>query len=45
MRDSSITSIRNDGSDAPMDEYKVEFVTPPLGYEDIDLCRESSEIT
>lgn len=30
MRDSSITSIRNDGSDASMDEYKVEFVTPPL---------------
>ena len=39
MRDSSITSIRNDGSDAPMDEYKVEFVTPPLGYEDIDLLQ------
>ena len=39
MRDSSITSIRNDGSDAPMDEYKVEFVTPPLGYEDIELLQ------
>lgn len=39
MRDSSITSIRNDGSDASMDEYKVEFVTPPLGYDDIDLLQ------
>lgn len=39
MRDSSITSIRNDGSDSPMDEYKVEFVTPPLGYEDIELLQ------
>ena len=39
MRDSSITSIRNDGSTAPMDEYKVEFVTPPLNYEDIELLQ------
>ena len=39
MRDFSITSIRNDGSDAPMDEYKVEFVTPPLGYGDIELLQ------
>ena len=39
MRDSSITSIRNDGDDAPLDEYKVEFVTPPLNYEDIDLLQ------
>ena len=39
MRDSSITSIRNDGSDASMDEYKVEFVTPPLGYDDIELLQ------
>lgn len=39
MRDSSITSIRNDGSDSPMDEYKVEFVTPPLGYDDIELLQ------
>ncbi|MCI8792263.1 MAG: hypothetical protein HFG38_05580 [Eubacterium sp.] len=37
MRDSSITSIRNDGGNASMDEYKVEFVTPPLNYEDIEL--------
>ena len=39
MRDSSITSIRNDGSNSPIDEYKVEFVTPPLGYEDIELLQ------
>lgn len=39
MRDSSITPIRNDGSTAPMDEYKVEFVTPPLNYEDIELLQ------
>ncbi len=39
MRDSSIASIRNDGSNAPIDEYKVEFVTPPLNYEDIELLQ------
>lgn len=39
MRDSSITSIINDGSNAPMDEYKVEFVTPPLEYKDIELLQ------
>lgn len=39
MRDSSITSIRNDGSNAPMDQYKVELVTPPLNYEDIELLQ------
>lgn len=39
MRDSSITSIRNDGDNASMDEYKVEFVTPPLNYEDIELLQ------
>lgn len=39
MRDSSITSVRNDGGSEPMDEYKVEFVTPPLNYEDIDLLQ------
>ena len=39
MRDSSITSIRNDGGNAPMDEYKVEFVTPPLTYGDIELLQ------
>ena len=35
MRDSSITPVRNDNSNAPMDEYRVEMVTPPLNYEDI----------
>ena len=39
MRDSSITSIRNDGSNEPSDEYKVEFVTPPLKYDDIELLQ------
>lgn len=39
MRDSSIHPIRNDGGSEPMDEYKVEFVTPPLNYEDIDLLQ------
>ena len=39
MRDSSITSIRNDSSNAPLDEYKVEFVTPPLNYQDIELLQ------
>ena len=39
MRDGSIDPIRNDGSNAPIDEYKVELVTPPLNYEDIDLLQ------
>lgn len=39
MRDSSITPIRNDGSSEPIDEYKVELVTPPLNYEDIELLQ------
>jgi len=39
MRDSSITPIRNDDSNASIDEYKVEFVTPPLKYEDIELLQ------
>ena len=39
MRDSSITAIRNDGSNASIDEYKVEFVTPPLKYDDIELLQ------
>lgn len=39
MRDSSITPLRNDGSSEPIDEYKVEFVTPPLGYADIELLQ------
>lgn len=39
MRDSSIHPIRNDGSNTSIDEYKVEFVTPPLKYEDIELLQ------
>lgn len=39
MRDSSINPARNDGSDECLDEYRVEFVTPPLNYEDIDLLQ------
>lgn len=39
MRDSSITPIRNDGGSELMDQYRVEFVTPPLNYEDIDLLQ------
>lgn len=38
MRDSSITPIKNIGN-APMDEYKVELVTPPLNYNDIELVQ------
>lgn len=40
MRDSSITPIRNDGCDNPSDEYRVEFVTPPLKYEDMELLQD-----
>lgn len=39
MRDSSIAPIRNDDSNADYDEYKVEFVTPPLNYSDIELLQ------
>lgn len=39
MRDSSITPIRNDGTNASLDEYRVEFVTPPLNYSDIELLQ------
>lgn len=39
MRDSSITPIRNDGGSASMDKYRVEFVTPPLEYKDIELLQ------
>lgn len=39
MRDSSITPIRNDGTSEPLDEYRVEFVTPPLNYSDIELLQ------
>lgn len=39
MRDSSIEPCRNDGTTESLDEYKVEMVTPPLNYEDIDLLQ------
>lgn len=39
MRDSSITPIRNDDTSGPLDEYRVEFVTPPLNYSDIELLQ------
>ena len=39
MRDSSITPIRNDDKIEPLDEYRVEFVTPPLNYSDIELLQ------
>ena len=39
MRDSSITPIKNDGGNDSTDEYKVEFVTPPLKYADIELLQ------
>ena len=39
MRDSSITPIRNDDISEPLDEYRVEFVTPPLNYSDIELLQ------
>lgn len=38
MRDSSISPKRNAGSDN-IDEYRVEFVTPPLKYEDIETLQ------
>ncbi len=39
MRDSSINPQRNDDSLEPLDEYRVEFVTPPLEYKDIELLQ------
>lgn len=39
MRDSSISPIRNDNGTESLDEYRVEFVTPPLNYEDIELLQ------
>lgn len=39
LRDSSITPIRNDDTSEPLDEYRVEFVTPPLNYSDIELLQ------
>lgn len=41
MRDSSISPERNDGTRfTDLDEYKVEMVTPPLRYEDIETLQE-----
>jgi hypothetical protein len=39
MRDSSITPVINDGTTGSLDEYRVEFVTPPLNYSDIELLQ------
>ena len=39
MRDSSIEPKRNDGTRDYLDEYRVEFVTPPLKYEDLELLQ------
>ena len=39
MRDSSINPSINDGSNNILDKYRVEFVTPPLGYTDIELLQ------
>ncbi len=39
MRDSSIEPVRKVGHKS-MDEYRVEFVTPPLHYEDIDTLQQ-----
>lgn len=39
MRDSSISPKRNDGTHNDLDEYRVEFVTPPLEYKDIELLQ------
>lgn len=39
MRDSSITPVINDGTADSLDEYRVEFVTPPLNYSDIELLQ------
>lgn len=39
MKDSSITPIKNDGTHQCLDEYRVELVTPPLNYEDIETLQ------
>ena len=39
MRDSSISPKRNDGTNDSLDAYRVEFVTPPLEYADIELLQ------
>lgn len=40
MRDSSIAPERTKQSRINLDEYKVEVVTPPLEYDDIELLQE-----
>lgn len=39
MRDASIESVINDGENESYDSYKVELVTPPLNYGDIELLQ------
>ncbi len=39
MRDSSIEPVVNDGTNSYRDEYRVEMVTPPLNYDDIELLQ------
>lgn len=39
MRDSSISPSRNDNGHDHTDEYRVEMVTPPLNYQDIELLQ------
>lgn len=39
MRDSSISPQINDDTRSYKDEYRVEFVTPPLRYDDIELLQ------
>lgn len=39
MRDGSILTESNDGQSTNMDEYRVELVTPPLNYGDIDILQ------
>ena len=52
MRDASIAPRKNDGAHENIDEYAVEFVTPPLRYNEIELLqkivrklRESGAVT
>lgn len=39
MRDSSISPKINDDTQGDLDEYRVEFVTPPLKYQDLELLQ------
>lgn len=40
QRDSSIMAQRSDGGCYDLDDYKVEMVTPPLNYDDIETLQE-----